>query len=100
MFAPLLPSTLPSEVQLLFPEGEITGIDDFRNDVDAVFQLERDEIRFAVLDFVENRLLAGSGADVGKGVVMVDGGNKKRFARRLLVKRVVEAQLRRVCGPK
>src|SRR5713226_6690795 len=96
MFAPLLRRALSCEVQFLFPKSEITGIDDFRNDVDAVFQLERDEVRLAVLDFVENRFLAGSRADVREGIVMVDGGNKKRFMRGFRVKRVVETQLRRV----
>src|SRR5882762_3882474 len=100
MDASLLPRVLPREVQLLFPKSEVTGIDDLGNDVDAVFDLERNEIRFSVLDFIENGLLARCGTNVGKGIVVIDGRDEERLAGGLRVEFVIEAQFRSVARTK
>src|SRR5579859_3164725 len=94
MGASLLRGALPREVQLLFPKREVTGIDDLGNDVDAVFDLERNEVRFSVLDFIENGLLARCGTNVRKGIVVIDGRDEERFAGGLSVELVIEAQFR------
>src|SRR5437588_10187376 len=91
MVAPLLRGALPPEVQLLFSESEITGVDDLRNDVDAVFELERDKVGLTVLDFVEDRFFARCRANVGEGIVVIDRRNEKRFVRSFRVESVVEA---------
>src|ERR1700739_539912 len=90
----LLPRGLPREVLFFLAHCQITRVNDLRNDINAVFELKRDEVCLAVLDLVECGLLASRAADVGEPVVVVDRGNQKRFARGLCVKKVVEPELR------
>src|SRR6266404_2879633 len=66
---------VPAEVQLFLAHDEVPCIDNLGNDVDAVLELERDQIWFAVLELVQNGLFAGGAADVGEGVVVIDGRN-------------------------
>ena len=48
----------PCKRQFLFADGEIAGVDDLGSDVDAVLDLEGDQVRLAVLDFVESGLFS------------------------------------------
>src|SRR5579863_8253094 len=98
MAAPLLHSALAREAQLLFPESQITCIDNLRDDVDAVFQLERDKVRLAVLDFVDDGLFSRGRANVGEGIVVIDRRNAKRLEGGFRIKFVIEAKLCRICG--
>src|SRR5437588_6325015 len=86
----------PPKGDLLFPDDEISVIDDLGGDIDAVFQLEVEEVRLSVFDFVEGGFLAGAGLDVGKGLVVVDHGHTKRLVGGLLVQLIVKLQLLRV----
>src|SRR5580698_3109018 len=63
---------LAREDDALFAHGEIAGIENFRDDVDAVRELEVDEARLAVFDFIERWFFLGGALDVGEGVVVVD----------------------------
>src|SRR5580704_7906559 len=100
MEAPLLRRRLAREIQLPFANREIPGVYDFGNDVHAVFELEGNEVGFAVLDFIERGLLAGCAADVGEVVVVVDRGNEKWFARQFRVEGVIKPKFRGVAGTK
>src|ERR1700730_14697863 len=94
-----LRSAVPAEIQFLFAHGEITCIDDFRNDVDAILELERDKIWLTVLDLVQNGLFAGGAADVSEGVVVIDRRNEERRARGFSVERIIKSKLGRVGRP-
>ena len=41
--------------------------------------MEVDEIRFTVFQFVERGFFAGGALNVSERVIVVDGGDKKRF---------------------
>src|ERR1035441_247102 len=84
--------------QLLFADGEVTGVDDFGCDVNAVLELERDQVRLAVFDFIESGLFPCAALDVGERVVVVDGGHEERLAASFRVERVVELEFRGVTG--
>src|SRR5882762_1356228 len=84
--------------QLLFADGEVTGVDDLGRDVNAVLELERDQVRLAVLDFIESGLFPRAALDVSERVVVVDGGDQERLAASFRVERVVELEFRGVTG--
>src|SRR5258708_374550 len=88
----------PVERQFLFAYAEVAGVDDWGWDVHAVFELERNQVRLAVLDFIKSGFFPCAALDVGEGVVVVDGGNQKRLGARFRVKWVVELELRCVVG--
>src|SRR5258707_9392953 len=94
----LLRGTPPREQQLLFADGEVPAVKNLGNDVDAVFELEIDQVGFAVLRFVQSRFFPRCALDVSEGIVVVDRGNQERFARGLVIERVVELKFRRVTG--
>jgi hypothetical protein len=58
--------------EFLLADGEIAGVHDFRDDVDTVLEFEVDEIRLAVFDFVDGRLLGSRALDVGERVIVID----------------------------
>jgi len=55
---------VPLERQLLLSDDKVSFVDDLRRDVVAVFNLEVDEIRLSVFDFVESGFLWSSTLDV------------------------------------
>src|ERR1035438_2139365 len=65
----------PRKRQFLFADREVAGVDDLGRDVNAVLDLERNQVRFAVLDFIERGFFARGALDVGKRIVVVDGGD-------------------------
>ncbi len=91
--------TAPSEREVFLADGEVAGVDDFGDDVDAVVELEVDEIGLSVFHFVESRCFTRGAFDVGEGVIVVDGGDQERFAGGLGFENVVELDLLRVVGP-
>src|SRR6266851_7763181 len=94
----LLRRTSPRERQSLFADGEVTAVEDLGNDVDAVFELEVDQVGFSVLHFVQSRFFPRGTLDVGEGVVVIDRGNEERFARGFRIEEIVELKFRRVTG--
>jgi len=72
---------LPRKGELLFADGEIAAVENLGNDVGAVHQIEIYDIRFAVFDFVNGRLLGSCTSDVGEAVVVEDRGNQERLGR-------------------
>src|SRR5580704_10815068 len=82
----------------LFADGEVAGVDDFGCDVNAVLELERDQVGLAVLDFVESGFFPRAALDIGERVVVVDDGNQERFPRRLRVEGVIELEFGCVAG--
>src|SRR6267143_6249675 len=99
MVPPSLRRNLAVEVQFPLANGEIAGVEDFGNDVDAVFQLEVEQIRFPVLDLVQRWFLSRAAADIREGFIVVDGRDSERFSRRFRVEGVVEPELGCVAGP-
>src|SRR5208283_5890566 len=85
--------------QFLFADGEVAGVDDFRGDVHAALELERDQVRLAVLDFIEGGLFSRAALDVGERVVVVDGRDPERLLSSLRVEGIVELEFRGVTGP-
>src|SRR6267143_659248 len=89
---------LAVKVQFLLADGEVTGVDDFGNDVNAVLQLECDQVRFPVLDFVQRWFFSCAAADVGEDFIVIDGRQEERLSCPLRVQRVIEPELGRVAG--
>jgi hypothetical protein len=85
-------SSTSREGDLFLADREVPAVDDFGNDVHAVLDLEIDQVRFAVFHFIKRRLLTGSSLDVGECVVVVNGGNEKRFSRSFGVKLIVKVE--------
>src|SRR5258708_24368826 len=94
----LLRRTLPRKRQFLFADGEIAAVEDLGDDVNAVFELEIDQVGFSVLYFVQGRFFPRGTLDVGESVVVIDRGNEERFARGLRIKQVIELELGCVTG--
>src|ERR1700733_10829084 len=84
----------------LVANGEVARVDDLGRDVNAVLELEGDQVRLAVLDFIESGLFLRGALDVGERVVVVDDGNQEWLTRRLGVERVVELECGCVAGAK
>ena len=80
--------------QLPFANGEVAGVDDLGCDVNAVLELERDQVRLAVLDFIESGFFSRATLDIGERVVVVDGGNQEWLAARFRIEEIVELELR------
>src|SRR5215470_3213904 len=99
MSPPSLRRNLAGEVQLFLAYGQITGVHDFRDDIHTVFELERNEIRFSVLDFIERRLLPCGAADIGEGFVVIDSRKQEGFPRELGIEDVVKLELRWIGRP-
>src|SRR6516164_8709732 len=93
------PDHTPRKRQFLLADNQVAGVDDFGCYVAAVFELERDQVRLAVLDFIERGLFSRAALDVGERVVVVDGGDQEWVAARFRVERVVELEFRGVAGP-
>ena len=81
-------------VSFLLADGEVSAVEDFRNDVNAVLELEVDEVRFAVFHFVKSRLFLRGALDVGECVVVVNRGNQKRLSRSFVSMSIVEMEFR------
>src|SRR6267143_427868 len=94
----LLRRTLPRERQLLLANGEVGAVEDLGNDVNAILELEIDQVWFPVLHFVQGGFFPSGALDIGEGVVVIDGGNQKRFARGLGIEQEVELEFCRVTG--
>src|ERR1700693_3243728 len=88
------PLSSPRKCDFLFADGKVAGGDHLGDDVDAVLKLKVDEVRLAVLDFVEGRFLAGGALDIGEGVVVVNRRYEEGFLRTFLVQCVIELELR------
>src|SRR6267378_483655 len=86
--SPTLRLTLKGQV--LAPDLQIALVNHFGNHVGSVPELEIDEVRFLVLDFVQGKLLGGGGLDVGELVVMVDSSHREWL---LVVKAIVKLHL-------
>jgi hypothetical protein len=77
MDRPLVRRRAAREGQFLLADGEVTVVDDFRRDVNAVFKLEVDQIWLAVLDFIERWLFARGALEVGELAIVIDSGHEK-----------------------
>src|SRR5882724_3059008 len=89
---------LPLKIHFVFADHEITRIENFGHDVNAISQVEVDEIRRTVLYLVQSWFFLRRGSDVSKPVVVINGRNEKRLL--VLVKAVVELQpLGRIVSP-
>ena len=64
--------SFPLELQPVLADFEIPVIDDLRQDVGAILELEGQQIGLAVFHFVDGELLRGRRFDVGELVVVVD----------------------------
>src|ERR1700723_4601837 len=90
----------PREAELSFADGEVPRVDNFRGDIEGVFEREWDQVGLAVLDLVECGLFTRGRSDVGEAVVVIDGRNEKRRPRRLRVERIVEDEFRGIVRAK
>src|SRR5208337_4705409 len=93
-----VPHRAPGKRQLVFADGEVPVVDDLWSDADAVFELEGDQVRLAVLDLIESGFFPRAALDVGERVVVVDGGNQEWLAARFRVEGIVELEFGRVAG--
>src|SRR5579875_60537 len=82
------------EPRLFLAYGEIAAVNNFRDDVNPVHQIEVDKTRLPVFDLVDRGLFLRVTLDVGESIVVVDGGHRKRRALGLLFECVVEMELR------
>ena len=81
----LVPGRAPRKGQLLVADCEVARVDNLGSDVDAILELEGDQVRFAVLEFVKSRFFTRGRPDVGERVVVIDCRDEKRLARRFRV---------------
>src|ERR1700691_4607874 len=95
-----IPGDVPREGEAPLTDDQVPGIDNLWRDVDTVFELERNQVRFPILDFIKSRFFPRRRADIGEVVVVIDRRNQKRIARSLEIEAVIENQLRGVVGPK
>src|SRR5258708_34267552 len=79
--------------QLLFADGEVAGVDDLGCDVNAVLKLEGDQVRLAVLDFIESGLFPRAALDVSERIVVIDGGDQERLVRGFRGEQIIEMAL-------
>src|SRR6266478_3968015 len=99
MVLPSVPDHTPRKRQLPVTDRQVAGVDDLGRDVDAVLELEGDQVGLAVLDFIKSGSFPCAALDVGERVVVVDGGDQEWVAARFRLERVVELEFRRVAGP-
>src|ERR1700722_18786484 len=81
------------ERQFLLADGQVSVVEDFRDDIDAVFKLEVNQIWLAILDFVQRGLFARRALEVGELVIVIDGGHEKGLSRRFWVESVIKLKL-------
>src|SRR6266850_5035861 len=86
-------SVVPLESHFLVANDEIALINDLWSDVNAVFNLEVDEVGLSVFDFVEGRFLWGGTLDVGEHLVVIDHREEERLASGFLIQFIVESEL-------
>jgi hypothetical protein len=91
---PQFAASTAREGQFFLADGEITGVDDFGSDVHAVLDLKANQVRLAVLHFVESRFFPGGALDVGERVVVIDRGQLEGFTRSFWLEDVVELNFR------
>src|ERR1700733_5133532 len=72
---PSVRGRVPRKRKFFLTDRKVARVDDFRRDVHAVLKLEREQVRFAILDFIQSGFFARGAPDVCEGIVMVDGGN-------------------------
>jgi len=65
-------SVTPPKGDFVLADNEVTVVNYFGGDIDAVLKLEIDEVWLSVLDLIQRGLLACRGLDVGKCVVVID----------------------------
>src|SRR5277367_5035402 len=87
---------MPREDELSLAYGEVAGVNYFRGDVHAVLELKGNQVRQAVLRFIESGLFARGRADVGEAIIVIDRRYQKRFPRGFGIEYVVEDEFRRV----
>src|SRR5216684_6103140 len=80
------------ERQFHLADREVARVDDLGSDVNAVLELERDQVGLAILDFIKGGLFAGSAPDVRKHFIVIHGRDQKRFARRFRVEGIIELE--------
>src|SRR5437667_6324149 len=97
-FVLLVLSVVPLKGRSLASDDEIPALNDLGSDVNAVFDLEVDEIWLPIFDLVESWLFRGSTLDVSKRLVVVDHRDKERNASGISVQRIVELELFLVIG--
>src|SRR5258708_25014787 len=86
------------ERQFHLADREVARVDGLGSDVNAVLELERDQVGLAVFEFIESGFFPRSALDICEGVVVVDGGDQEWLAARLSVERIVELEFRCVAG--
>src|SRR6202050_3570560 len=91
-WAPSVRGRAPRKFQFPCADGEVARVDDLGRDVDAVLDLEGNQVGLAVFDFIESRLLACGAPDIRKTVVVIDGRDKERVAGRLRLEGVIELE--------
>src|SRR5205823_14621335 len=64
-------SLLTQELKLPLADREVTAIEHFGHNIDAVVVVKIDKVRLAVLDLVESRRLLRARLDIGEVVVVV-----------------------------
>src|SRR5258708_38118616 len=86
------------ERQFHLADREVARVDDLGSDVNAVLELERDQVGLAVFEFIERGFFPRAALDVCEGVVVADGGDQEWLAARLSVERIAELVFRCVAG--
>src|SRR6266850_1895733 len=86
-------SVVPLKGHFLVANDEIAVINDLGSDVHPVFNLEVDEVRLSVFDFVESRFLWSGTLDIGKRLVVIDHREEERLASGFLIQLIVESEL-------
>src|SRR5437879_1582621 len=66
---------LPLEFHALVAEFHIARVHDLGNDVGSLAKVIVNEVRFAILHFVNAELLRRGGLDIGELVIVIDGLN-------------------------
>ena len=76
----------------MFADYQITGVKDFGNDVDPVFELKIDKVGLLVFDFVNGGSFIRSRLDICKSVVVINRRNQERCSAGLLVEVIAEVE--------
>src|SRR5258707_7229568 len=86
------------ERQFHLADREGARVDDLASDVNAVLELERDQVGLAVFEFIESGVFPRSALDICAGVVVADGGDEEWLAARLSLDRIVGLEPRCVAA--
>ena len=86
------------EAKLFLSNCQITAIKNFRSDIHAVLDLERNKVGFPVLEFIQRGLFARGATNVGERIVVVDDRNLEGLTCELGVQGVVELEFGRITG--